>query len=75
MEKKGLHLVAGMIDSDFRGEIAALIHNTTKQPVTLTRGQKVCQGLLLKVYDGEFTVVDNLDSSDRGCGGFGSTGA
>ncbi len=75
MEKKGLHLVAGVIDADYRGEVTALIHNTTKQPVTLSSGQKICQGLLLKVYDGEFTAVDNLEPTERGCGGFGSTGA
>jgi len=64
----------GTIDSDYRGEIAVIIINLGSAPFTIARGMRIAQMVIAPVTRGQFTEVDELDGSDRGVGGFGSTG-
>jgi len=64
----------GTIDSDYRGEIAVIIINLGSAPFTIARGMRIAQMGIAPVTRGQFTEVDELDDSDRGVGGFGSTG-
>jgi dUTP pyrophosphatase len=64
----------GTIDSDYRGEIAVIIINLGSAPFTIARGMRIAQMVIAPVTRGQFTEVDELDDSDRGVGGFGSTG-
>lgn len=64
----------GTIDSDYRGEIAFILYNTGKEPVYIEAGDRICQGVLARVPRADFMLVDELSETDRGAGGFGSTG-
>jgi len=64
----------GTIDSDYRGEIAVIIINLGSAPFTIARGMRIAQMVIAPVTRGQFTEVAELDDSDRGVGGFGSTG-
>ena len=64
----------GTIDSDYRGEIAVIIINLGNAPFTITRGMRIAQMVIAPVTRGQFAEVADLDGSDRGEGGFGSTG-
>ena len=65
---------AGLIDSDFRGEIKVLLANSGEQPFVVQKYDRVAQ-LLFKEYERPyFTLVEKLEDTDRGENGFGSTG-
>ena len=64
----------GTIDSDYRGEIAVIIINLGNAPFTIARGMRIAQMVIAPVTRGQFAEVADLDGSDRGEGGFGSTG-
>lgn len=67
----------GTIDNGYLGEIGILIVNVGNEPFTITRGMKIAQGVVEPVYQFEFEEVsseEDLGSSLRGEGGFGSTG-
>lgn len=64
----------GVIDSDYRGEICVGLHNTSDEPFTVTRGDRVAQLMFIPVYAARLAVSDSLDDTERGAGGFGSTG-
>lgn len=64
----------GTIDLNYRGEIGVIIYNTSKNPVVIERGQKIAQLVIAPVSYMKYEVVDELDETDRGEGGFGSTG-
>ena len=65
----------GLIDSHYRGEIKVILVNLdSKEPFHVRRGEKVCQLVIQKVEHARFTEVEKLDPSERGAGGFGSTG-
>jgi dUTP pyrophosphatase len=74
--KKGLTLVnsPGTIDWDYRGEIQLPMINLGPEPVTIRRGDRLAQLVVAKVERPALEVVDVLTSTDRGTGGFGSTG-
>jgi dUTP pyrophosphatase len=72
--KKGIHMYGGIIDSDYRGEFHFLLYNSTSEDFEIKKGDRVCQVLLLPVFRAEFKEVSNLEDTDRGEGGFGSTG-
>lgn len=65
----------GIIDSDYRGEICVLLTNTGKNPYKLANKTRVAQMFFDKNLDTEFVFVTSLDQTERGAGGFGSTGA
>lgn len=64
----------GTIDAGYRGEVLVLLCNLGNEPVTLQRGERVAQLLLQRVGRAGVSVVDDLDATARGEGGFGSTG-
>ena len=74
--KQGLSLVnaPGTIDAQYRNEIMLLAINLGQSPITLRRGDRAAQMSIKPVYKIEFEEVDKLSDSDRGLGGWGSTG-
>lgn len=64
----------GVIDADYRGEVGAVLINHGNQPIAITQGDRIAQLLLVPVAMPQVTVVDNLDHTTRGTGGFGHTG-
>ena len=74
--KKGLAPAnkVGVIDSDYRGEIMVALHNHGTIPQTISDGERIAQIVFAPYYAAEFSVVDELDDTTRGRGGFGSTG-
>ena len=64
----------GTIDSDYRGEIRVLLINHGKAPFAVNGGDRIAQLVLSKVEIASFAVSDTLSSTERGTGGFGSTG-
>ena len=74
--KHGIGMVnsIGTIDSDYRGEIGAIIVNLSKEPYTIQPQERIGQLVLNKVSQIEWEVVEKLSESERGSGGFGSTG-
>ena len=64
----------GVIDSDYRGEIMVALHNHSKEQRTVEKGQRIAQIVFAPYVMGVFDVVENLEDSIRGTGGFGSTG-
>lgn len=64
----------GTIDADYRGEVQVLLVNFGQQPVQLARGERVAQLVLSPVHRAEWVVVEVIDATARGDGGFGSTG-
>jgi len=65
----------GTIDSDYRGVVGVIVLNTGTEPFEVTHGMRIAQMVLAPVVRAEFSVVDDLDETARGAGGFGSTGA
>ncbi len=64
----------GVIDSDYRGEVMVALHNHGTTPQTVEHGERIAQLVLAPVVTAYFNVVDDLNSTARGEGGFGSTG-
>ncbi len=64
----------GVIDADYRGEIMIALHNHSDDPVTVTDGQRVAQLVIVPVLETNFIESDELTATERGAGGFGSTG-
>lgn len=64
----------GTIDNAYRGEIGIMVRNDSDFPIVIPKGTKLAQLVLEKIYQCDFEEVDSLDETDRGEGGFGSTG-
>ena len=75
--KKGLGVLnsPGTIDQDYRGEVGVILHNFSSRDVIVKDGDRIAQGVLCPVYQANFSVVDQLNETERGAGGFGSTDA
>ena len=75
--KKGLAPAnkVGVIDSDYRGEIMVALHNHSAEAKTIDAGERIAQIALVPYLTADFCVVDDLSDTDRGTGGFGSTGS
>ena len=65
----------GTIDSDYRGELKVILINLSQKKFKVEKGFRIAQMVLCPIMKIEFEEVDNLDNTDRGKGGFGSTGA
>lgn len=63
----------GTIDEDYRGEIGVILMNTSGISNYITKGDKIAQGLILEYKKAEFQIVEELDATTRGEGGFGHT--
>ncbi len=64
----------GTIDEDYRGEIQVILLNASDETFTVTRGMRIAQAVIAPVFHAAWTEVENLDETERGAGGFGSTG-
>jgi len=72
--KNGIDVLAGVIDSDYRGELCCALLNTGDEAVVLATGSRICQLIIEKIITPEPVWVADLDNTSRGDGGFGSTG-
>lgn len=74
--KQGLSVVntPGTIDADYRGECKVILINLGQEPVVINDQDRCAQFVIAPVYQASFEVVAELGSTDRGAGGFGSTG-
>jgi dUTP pyrophosphatase len=72
--KSGVDVLAGVVDSGYRGEIMVCLYNTSDEDIELKRGDRIAQIIFQEVPEVGITVSDSLGSSQRGSNGFGSTG-
>ena len=72
--QKGLDTLAGVIDADYRGEIRCLLYNAGDETINLPAQSKICQLIIEKIITPAAVWVDEISDTDRGHGGFGSTG-
>jgi len=75
LERQGLHVLAGVIDSDYRGEIGLVFKNLTQSEIVWLRGDRIAQLLIQKIETWPVFELGELSESERSSGGFGSTGA
>lgn len=64
----------GTIDADYRGELKVILINHGTEDFTIHRGERIGQMVIAPAYQAQFEEVDSLDETERGAGGFGSTG-
>ena len=64
----------GTVDADYRGEICVLLINLSKEPFTINPGERIAQMVIARHEQIEWEPVEELDATERGAGGFGSTG-
>ena len=74
--KKGLAPAnkVGVIDSDYRGPVTVVLHNHGTEPQTIAHGERIAQMVITPVLTPAYEVAEELSDTDRGQGGFGSTG-
>ena len=74
--KKGITVLnsPGTIDADYRGEIGVILVNLSEEEFVIENGERVAQLVIAKHEQAQWVEVENLDETDRGAGGFGSTG-
>ncbi len=64
----------GTIDADYRGEIGVLLINLSNEDFIITEGERIAQMVIARHEQGDFEVVEELDETERGAGGYGHTG-
>lgn len=64
----------GTIDADYRGEVGIILINWGKEPFVVSRGDRIAQIVISRVYRAEILEADDLDETHRGTGGFGHSG-
>ncbi len=72
--QKGLDVLAGVIDADYRGEIRCALYNSGAEAIELTAQTKICQLIIEKIITPAAVWANEISETDRGSGGFGSTG-
>ncbi len=74
--KSGITVInsPGTIDADYRGEIKVALVNLSQEEFTIERGMRIAQMVVARYEQIEWNVVESLDETERGAGGFGSTG-
>lgn len=73
--RHGIDVLAGVVDSSYRGEVKVVLHNTDKEEsFRVSQGDRIAQLIIERHYNLEFVEVEDLSSTERGSGGFGSTG-
>lgn len=72
--RNGIEVGAGVIDSDYRGEVRVVLYNHSSMVYTVRHGDKIAQIIFTKYSDAELKEVKELSETKRGDGGFGSTG-
>jgi dUTP pyrophosphatase len=66
--------LVGLIDSDYQGELMISCWNRSNEPFTIQAGERIAQMVIVPVVQAEFEIVSEFKATDRGEGGFGSTG-
>ena len=74
MAKNGIEVEAGVIDSDYRGEIYVLLHNIGQEDYIIKKGDRMAQLIITRIVTPNITITDQLPHTERNKGGFGSTG-
>ena len=74
LASKGLIPLGGILDEDYTGEVIVIMLNTTDKYLSINNGDRIAQMAIRPYYQGKFEEVDELDETERGDGGFGSTG-
>ncbi len=64
----------GVVDSDYRGEVMVALHNHSSESQTIAAGERIAQMVIAPYLTVNYVETDTLDDTDRGTGGFGSTG-
>ncbi|WP_121021673.1 dUTP diphosphatase [Helicobacter vulpis] len=64
----------GTIDSDYRGELQVILMNLSRRVFSIQPGDRIAQAILCQVFSAQFELVTQLETSARGCKGFGSSG-
>ncbi|MBP3323952.1 MAG: dUTP diphosphatase [Clostridia bacterium] len=74
--KKGIHVTngVGVVDSDYRGEIHVGLHNLSQEAYTIAPLERIAQMIIMPYFAVDVIEAEALDETDRGAGGFGSTG-
>lgn len=72
--KNGITVITGTIDSDYRGEVGAIVLNTENKSFEINPGDRIAQAVIAPVIKANWIVSDKLSETKRGEGGFGSTG-
>lgn len=74
--KRGITVLnsPGTIDSDYRGEICIILYNSSAEEFVIDRGERIAQAVVARYERVEWSSVEELSSTKRGAGGFGSTG-
>lgn len=74
--KKGITVLnsPGTIDADYRGEVGVILVNLSHQEFIVNDGERIAQLVITRCEQAEWIVVENLDETERGAGGYGSTG-
>ena len=74
--KRGLTVLntPGTIDADYRGEVGVILVNLSAEPQVIENGERICQMVVARHETVQWELVETLDDSERGAGGFGHTG-
>lgn len=72
--KNGIDVMAGVIDSDYRGDVGVILYNTGIEVFSFNRGDRIAQLVIEKCHKADWVQVDDLSDTDRGDGGYGHTG-
>lgn len=72
--KHGIDVGAGVVDYDYRGPLGVVLFNFGKEPFEVKAGDRIAQLVLERIVTPDVEEVEELDSTERGAGGFGSTG-
>lgn len=70
----GIVVPTGTIDADYRGDIGVVVYNLSREPYIIRPGDRIAQLVICPVIQADWQQVESLDETDRGDGGFGSTG-
>lgn len=74
VSKKGILINAGVIDRDYRGPVKVMVHNLSNNDYVINKNDRIAQLILEQIKTPSVELVEELDDTERGDGGFGSTG-
>ena len=74
VSKKGILINAGVIDRDYRGPVKVMVHNLSNNDYVINKNDRIAQLILEQIKTPPVELVEELDDTERGAGGFGSTG-
>lgn len=74
LSSRGISVALGTIDNDYRGEVKATVTNLSEDDYVIRNGDRICQFMCCVLSANQYDIVEELDETARGSGGFGSTG-